>query len=82
MGGLRVSAAYEGEDAEGEGLWAHLVAFWVNNFWSAERQAQHVWKKMKAQRFAPPHPLPEKVELNIRGFIFELRGDTMERKNP
>lgn len=81
IGQMRVSANYEGEDAEGEGFWSHLVALWQNHFWSAEQQAQHVWKKLKAREFKPPRPLPDKFELNIRGFIFELHEDTMVKRS-
>lgn len=87
---MRVSFDYEGEDAEGEGLLDHLVAFWRNTFWSSERKANWAWRLVKREHFPPPRPIPKNVKIRVKGFIFELRdgrlvkveGDSISRGGP
>lgn len=81
MGQSRLSASYEGEDSDG-GFLDGLRAWWSNTFWSNEHRAQVVWERIKAQEFKPPRPLPDEFKLNIKGHIFELRGNTMVLTNP
>ena len=76
-GNQRISADYEREDTEGEGVAAWAVARWRNAFWSSERKANHVWQHFKAQELVPPIPLPSEFKLRVNGFLFELRGDQM-----